>query len=155
MPAQALTLSDLGKEFDELAGALPSAISIGVTDPEVSRYVRAVEFGSLLGERPWPHPGPRTTLAVDPESGAQVVVSAEAPHGFIRVQASSFLEELRRGMSGRTNWLNVSEVNDRISASVRQAGEAALERLRAALPDQFTRLKQSLAVLTEEDGIQR
>lgn len=154
MPAQALTLSDLGKRFEELAGAVPSAVSIGVTDPEVSRYARAIEFGSLLGERPWPHPGPRTTLAVDSESGAQVVVSAEVPHGFIRVQAPSFVEALRYGMSGPANWFSVSEVNARISASVRQAGELALERLRAALPDRFTRLKQSLAVLPEDNGIQ-
>ena len=155
MPSPALTLSDLTKRFEELAGALPSATSIGVTDSEVSRYARAIEFGSLFGERPWPHPGPRTTLAVDPGSGAQVVVSAEAPHGFIRVQASSLVEVLRDGMSGPANWLNADDVNARISAAVRQAGEAALEHLRAALPDRFARLKQSLAVLAEEDGIQR
>lgn len=95
MPARELTLEELGQRLEALAQLASKRAGVGVADPEAAGYARVLEFGSLAGRLPWSKPGPRTVLAIDPETGAQVVVSAQAPQGFIRVRAPEFLEALR------------------------------------------------------------
>jgi hypothetical protein len=149
MPTRAFTFEDLQQRFEELSGVPPRSIRIGVTDPEVARYARVLEYGSVVGQRPWPHPGARTVLAIDPETGAQVVVSAQAPQGFIRVQARAFADLLRQHLARSTDWLEAAQVSSLARDAVRDAGAAALERLRAAAPERSGRLRENLEILAE------
>lgn len=155
MSPQTLTFADLQQRFEQLGAVAALGLAIGVADPEVAQYARVLEYGSVVGQRPWPHPGARTVLAVDPETGMQVVVSAQAPQGFIRVQAAAFAELLHSRLAGAADWLNAEQVNTHLATSVRQAAEAVLERLRAAAPDRSGRLQQSLEILTDGIGIRR
>jgi hypothetical protein len=153
MPARPLTFDDLQQRFAQMAGVPPQSLAIGVTDSEVARYARVLEYGSVVGRRPWPSPGERTVLAVDPESGAQVVVTARAPQGFIRVQAAAFAERLRGGLTAPADWLDSQQVDALVAQAVRQASQAALERLRAAAPETSGRLAQSLEILGDDNSI--
>lgn len=147
MAERSLTLDDLQERLEEIAGIAKARAAIGVTDPEAAAYVRALEYGSITGQPPWPHPGPRTLLAVDPESGAQVVVSAQAPQGFIRVRAPGFLDRLLAELSQPADWLDAETVQAHVQQAVQRAALMALEELRTAAPHDSGRLSESLALL--------
>lgn len=146
MPSGRMTLGDLVERLQELSGIVSRSAAISVSDPEVSRYARVLEYGSVAGRLPWPRPGERTTLAVDPETGAQMVVSVSAPEGFVRVRAGEFLNRLRDELGQPANWLDAAEVDLHLAASVSRAAASALEELRAAVPRQSGRLAQSLMI---------
>jgi hypothetical protein len=129
----------------------PAGQAIGVADPEVARYARTLEFGSVAGEKPWPQPGARTVAAVDPEAGARVVVSAQAPQGFIRANLTQFIEALVREMGRPANWLDPAEVEAHLSAAVQRSADAALDALKQAAPRESGRLAQSLVVVEGND----
>ena len=40
-------------------------------------YIWALEYGSHLGKRPWPNPGPKTEFGIDPLEGKIKVVSTQ------------------------------------------------------------------------------
>lgn len=147
MPARILSPEDLGDRFDRLASVSDRSAGIGVVDPRAAALARVFEFGSIAGQRPWPQPGERTVAAVNPETGAQVVVSAQAPNGFIRVQAPEFLHQLREQISGQADWLNAGELDRNFSLAVQSVAEQTLEKLRAALPRDSGRLAQSLTIV--------
>ena len=149
MPTGELTLEELGKRLEALAQLAPKRAGIGVADSEVGRYVRVLEFGSIAGQPPWPRPGPRTVLAIDPETGAQVVVSAQAPQGFIRVRIPEFLEALRLRLAAPTDWLDTAAVDDYLTTSVQEAAAVALESLRAAVPRDSGQTAESLTLVTD------
>lgn len=148
MPAEQMTLEEFFERLEVLQGVGSSSAAIGVTDAEVARYARVLEFGSIAGQRPWPRPGARTVLAVDPETGAQVVVSASAPNGFIRVRAAEFLNRLRDELDQPKNWLDAAEVATHLASAVERTTEVVLEELRRAAPRDSRRLAKSLAVVS-------
>lgn len=153
MPTRPLTFDELQQRFEQMTNVQAQSLAIGVTDAEVAQYARVLEFGSVVGRRPWPSPGERTVLAVDPETGAQVVVSARAAQGFVRVQAAAFAERLRGGLAAPANWLDSEQVSALVAQTVRQASQAALERLRTAAPETSGRLAQSLEILSNDHTI--
>ncbi len=146
MPAP-ITLDKLTNVFDEMTLVADRSAAIGVTDAQAAAYARVLEYGSVAGQRPWPHPGEHTVAAVDPETGAQVVVSARAPQGFIRVRTSEFLEQLREAVAGPANWLDARELDRHFTSAVQTATSQALENLRNAAPRASGRLAQSLTIM--------
>lgn len=146
MPARKLTLEELGDRFESLASVADRSAGIGVADAQASSYVRALEFGSVAGQRPWPLPGERTVAAVDPDTGAQVVVSTQAPQGFIRVHAPEFMNQLRAAIAAPTDWLDAESLNGHFAAAVQSITARALEELRNAAPRDSGRLAQSLTL---------
>ena len=149
MPARKLSLDELGARFEQIASVAGRSAGIGVTDAQAASYARVLEYGSIAGQRPWPHPGERTVAAVNPETGAQVVVSAQAPNGFIRVQAPEFLNQLRDAIAGRTDWLNAGELDRNFGMAVQSAAAHALEVMRGAVPRESGRLAQSLTIVNQ------
>lgn len=149
MPARTLTLAALLERLEALAALSGTSTAIGVRDPQVAAYARVLEYGSLAGHRPWPSPGPRTTLAVDPQTGARVVVSAQAPQGFLRVQALAFPAEVARALQAPADWLDAQAAQSHVAEAVRHSAAAALEILRTSVPRDSTRLAESLEVLSE------
>jgi len=147
MPSRTISLDELSDCFDQLSSVGDRSAGIGVVDASVAAYARVLEYGSIAGQRPWPRPGERTVPAVNPESGAQVVVSAQAPNGFIRVQAPEFLNQLRETISGRADWLNAGELDRNFGLAVQSVAEQALEKMRAALPRDSGRLAQGLTIV--------
>ncbi len=108
--------------------------------------MRALEYGSVAGERPWPRPGPKTTLAVDPETGEQVVVSLRAPQGIFRAHATEFAESLLAELRQQISWLDKEQVNQRLARAVRATAEDALEKARQSVGP---RLAEALEVAAE------
>jgi hypothetical protein len=149
MPQKTLTLAELQQRFESLASVAGVQAAIGILDPDVAAYARALEYGSIAGHPPWPAPGPRTTLAVDPETGAGVVVSTQAPQGFIRVQAPQFSSVIADELNASLNWLDSAVVQSHIAEALRRSAQEALQRLREAAPRDSGRLAESLAVLSE------
>jgi hypothetical protein len=149
MPVPTLSLDELGARFDRIASLADRSAAIGVADTQIAAYARVLEYGSIAGQRPWPHPGERTVAAVDPESGAQVVVSALAPQGFIRVRAPEFLNQLREAIAGQSDWLDAKKLDRNFSSAVQSAAAHALEEMRAAVPRESGRLAQSLTIVNE------
>lgn len=149
MAAQRLTLDELAERLDALAQLAPKRAGIGVSDPEAARYARVLEFGSIAGQPPWPAPGPRTVRAIDPETGAQVVVSAQAPQGFIRVRVPEFLEALRARLAAPADWLDAAAAEDHLTRCVQDAAVETLETLRASVPRDSGQLAESLTLVTE------
>jgi hypothetical protein len=147
MPARTLNLDELGRRFSEMASVSDRTAAIGVTDAETAAYARVLEYGSVAGQRPWPHPGERTVAAVDPETGSQVVVSAQAPQGFIRMRAPEFLDQLREAISGPANWLDADELNQHFASAIQSATAQALEQMRDTVPRDSGRLAQSLTLV--------
>ncbi len=149
MPAKTLTLEELQQRLASLADVAGAQTAIGVRDSEVAAYARVLEFGSIAGQPPWPAPGPRATLAVDPETGAQVVVSTQAPQGFIRVQAPQFAVVIANELGVGVNWLDSAAVQSHIAEAAKRSAQDVLQRLRTAAPRASGRLAESLDVLSE------
>jgi len=147
MPAPRLSLDELGARFDEVASLVNRTAAIGATDAQAAAYARVLEYGSIAGQRPWPHPGERTVAAVNPETGAQVVVSARAPQGFIRVRAPEFLNRLREMIAGPANWLDAQKLDQHFAAALQSASRQALEEMRSAVPRESGQLAQSLTIV--------
>ena len=147
MPSRTISLNELSDRFEQLSSVGDHSAGIGVADASVAAYARVLEYGSIAGQRPWPHPGEGTVAAIDPDTGAQVVVSAKAPNGFIRVQAPEFLNQLRETVAGRADWLNPRELDRNFGLSVQSVAELALEKMRAALPRDSGRLAQGLTIV--------
>jgi hypothetical protein len=152
MPADTLSLEELAERFSQLAGAAGAAAEIGTTDPRAAMVLRLLEYGSVAGQRPWPGPGPRTTLAVDPESGRAVVISVQAPQGLFRIRAPQVLGRLRSELGRAASWLERDALGAELEAAARRAAEAALEDFRSDIAGVSGRLAESLAVLTEARG---
>jgi len=149
MPQRTFSFEEFGEVLERLGAVAGSSSAIGVTDAETSQLARLLEYGSIAGQRPWPRPGPRTVFAVDPETGAQVVVSAQAPQGFIRVHAARLRDRLREELAQPADWLDAESLDTHLARSVSEAARAALEVLRAAAPQHSGRLPESLTVLNE------
>jgi hypothetical protein len=149
MPARTMTFDELGERFDALASLANRSAGIGVADAQAAAYARVLEYGSVAGQRPWPHPGERTVAAVDPETGAQVVVSARAPQGFIRVHAPEFMNQLRNAIAAPTDWLDAQSLSGHFAAAVQSITARALEEMRAGVPRDSGRLAQSLTLVNE------
>jgi hypothetical protein len=147
MRVPALSLDQLGARFEKLASLADRAADIGVADAQAAVYARVLEYGSIAGQRPWPHAGENSVPAVDPETGAQVVVSAKAPQGFIRVHAPEFLNQLREQIAGQADWLDAKKLDRNFSLAVQSAAAHALEEMRAAVPRESGRLAQSLTIV--------
>lgn len=147
MPAHKFTLGELHQRFNSMASVAGARAAIGIRDPEVAAYARAIEYGSLTGQRPWPSPGPRTTLAIDPETGAHVVVSAQAPQGFVRIQAPAFASVVANELKVPADWLNAGATQSHIADALQRAAQNVLQRLQEAVPRSSGRLAESLQVL--------
>jgi hypothetical protein len=149
MPVPTLSLDELGARFDEIASLVNRTAAIGVTDTQAAAYARVLEYGSITGQRPWTHTGERTVAAVDPDTGAQVVVSAQAPQGFIRVRAPEFLNQLREQISGQADWLDAKKLDQNFGSAVQSTAARALEEMRAAVPRDSGQLARSLTIVNE------
>jgi hypothetical protein len=136
-----LSIEELNKTFERIEAVESARVSIVASDAKAGQIIRALEYGSIAGHPPWPSPGPKTTLAVDPESGLRVVVSLQAPQGLIRIRAQRLLEFLRDSLPRSVNWLDAEAVATHLQRKLRNSASKAVEELRAALP---TRLAQSL-----------
>jgi hypothetical protein len=147
MAARKLTLEELPELFGRLRDIAAREARIGVRDPEVSDYVRVLEYGSLAGQRPWPHAGPRTVLVVDPHSGVQLVVTAQSPQGFIRVLVPTFVEHLHNALGEPADWLDNAAVQEHVGQAVRAAAGWSLEEIRAGAPEDSGCLRESLTIL--------
>jgi hypothetical protein len=150
MPEESITLDELGAAFESLAKLASRHAAIGIADAEVAQYARAVEYGSVAGQRPWPSPGPRTTLAVDPEGGEQVVVALAAPHGFVRMNTGAIAGALTEELQAPADWLDGEAVAQHLGDVVRRAALRSLERLRQAAPRDTGRLAESLQIADAE-----
>jgi hypothetical protein len=144
-----MTFDELTNRFAALAEITAKAAAISVGDSGAARYARVLEYGSIAGQPPWPRPGTRTVLAVHPETGAQVVVSVQAPQGFIRVRAPEFLSALRNAMAQPADWLNAAVIDEHLTRSVNDAAAEALETLRRSTPRDSGRLAESLTLIKE------
>lgn len=149
MPVPTLSLDELGARFDEIASLVNRTAAIGVTDTQAAAYARVLEYGSITGQRPWPHAGERTVAAVDPDTGAQVVVSAQAPQGFIRVRAPEFLNRLREMVAGPANWLDAQKLDQHFATALHSASKQALEEMRSTVPRESGQLARSLTIVNE------
>lgn len=149
MPAHSISFEELAKRLEAVAEVAGAQGAISVLDPQVARYARVLEYGSVAGQRPWPRPGPRTTLAVDPESGAQVVVSVQAPQGFIRSQAPQFASLLAEELRAPADWLDAEAVSSHVARAMGQSLARAAEAVRAAVPRESGRLAESIEVLSQ------
>jgi hypothetical protein len=149
MATRELTFEELQGQFEALSQIPSKHSGIGVADPAAARYSRVLEYGSIAGQPPWPTPGRRTALAIDPETGAQVVVSAQAPQGFIRVRVPEFLEALRARLAAPADWLDAATAEDHLVRSVQDAAAVALESLRGSVPRDSGRLAESLTLVTD------
>lgn len=149
MPKRAITFDELAARFEALASVPGAKAAIGVGDQEVAAYARVLEYGSVAGQPPWPRPGARTMLAMDPESGARVVASVQAPQGFIRAQAPQFPAALASALTAPADWLDAGAVQSHIERALRDATQAALERIRLAAPRDSGRLAESLQAVTD------
>lgn len=147
MAQLALSLEQLQDRFGSLAELLGQSASIGTRDAQASVILRVLEFGSIAGQRPWPSPGRRTVLAVDPDTGAEVVVTAQAPQGFIRVQAHTFAELLQKELRRLADWLDPGEVRALLQSAVKTAATVALEQIKSSVPEASGKLRESLFVL--------
>ena len=127
MPDRLITFDELDERLQAFAKANNAHIEVGVRDPEVGRYARVLEYGSVAGQPPWPRPGARTTLAIDPESGTRVVVSLQAPQGFIRAQAPRIASLVQEELSASADWLNVDMVNAHIARAIRSSAVRAAD----------------------------
>ena len=144
-----ISLDELGDRFERIASVANRTASIGVTNAKAAAYARVLEYGSIAGQRPWPNPGERTVAAVNPETGARVVVSAQAPQGYIRVRAPEFLNQLREAIAGPANWMDAQELNQHFAAALQSASAQTLETMRAAAPRDSGQLAQSLILVSE------
>jgi hypothetical protein len=149
-----LSLEELAERLESIGEVRSKNAFIGASTAEAGRILRSLEYGSAVGEPPWPGPGGRTTLAVDPETGAQVVVSLQAPAGFIRIRRGMFLEALRRTLDGPVNWLNAGEAAQHVEEALRAAGERTLSELKSGVPVDSGRTAQSLIMAFTMDTAQ-
>jgi hypothetical protein len=149
MRVPTFSLDELGARFDEIASLVDRTVAIGVADAQAAAYAHVLEYGSIAGQRPWPHAAKNSVPAIDPETGAQVVVSAKAPQGFIRVRAPEFLNQLREAIAGQPDWLDAKKLDRNFSSAVQSAAAHALEEMRAAVPRESGRLAQSLTIVNE------
>ena len=147
MPARTISLDELSDRFGQLVSVGDRSVGIGIADASVAAYARVLEYGSIAGQRPWAHPGERTVAAVNPETGAQVVVSAQAPQGFIRVRVPEFLNQLREQIANQSDWLNAGELDRNLGLAIQSVAAQAQEDLRAVLPRDSGRLAQSLTIV--------
>jgi len=152
MAAETFTLEEFGERLAKLAEVRGHRAGIGVNDPEAARYARVLEFGSVVGQPPWPSPGSRTIGAVDPETGTEVVVSAQAPQGYIRVRVPEFVETLRTELRGSLNWLDPASLERHVRDAVMATTSAALSALRATVPSDSGQLRNSLTVVAQTGG---
>lgn len=146
MRSEHLSFEDLSSMFAALAEIDGSRTGIGVTDTETGRYARVVEYGSVAGQRPWPQSGPRTTLAINPETGEEVVVSAQAPLGFIRVNTPAIMQTLTEELQHMTSWLDADALGQELDGTVREAARNAVDLLRTSAPRDTGKLADSLQV---------
>jgi hypothetical protein len=149
MTARTISLNELSDRFERLSSVGDRSAGIGVVDASVAAYARALEYGSITGQRPWPHTGERTVTAVDPDTGAQVVVSAQAPQGFIRVRAPEFLNQLREQISGQADWLDAKKLDQNFGSAVQSTAARALEEMRAAVPRDSGQLARNLTIVNK------
>ncbi len=145
MADHSLSFEELGILLAELETVVSSRTEIAV-DAELAERARVLEYGSVAGQRPWPHPGQRTVLAIDPESGASVVVSAQAPQGFIRVPAPKFLARLTAALKQPADWLDARAAQEHIAEATKHAVREVLEDVRAAVPRDSGQLAASLRI---------
>lgn len=146
MPNRTINLVDLADAFAAIEDVAPATAGIGVADPQVARYARALEYGSVAGEQPWPHPGPGTTRAVNPETGEEVVVSLQAPNGFVRTQAAAIAAALVAHLAETANWLEPRAAQQHIEESVNEAARRGLELVRTSAPRDSGKLIESLQI---------
>jgi hypothetical protein len=144
-----ISLDELGDRFDEIASVANRTASIGVTNAKAAAYARVLEYGSIAGQRPWPNPGEGTVAAVNPETGTRMVVSAQAPQGFIRVRAPEFLHQLCEAIAGPANWMDAQELDQHFATALQSAAAQTLEKMRAAVPRESGQLAQSLIIVSE------
>lgn len=144
-----LTLAEFFEQLGRLADVAAKHVAIGTRDSEAAIILRVLEFGSVAGQRPWPRPGPRTVRAIDPETGAAVVASAQAPQGFIRVRAAQFLDTLRGELTLPIDWLSAEDVQRNVERAGTIAAQKALVELHGAVPKAWAKFAQSLSLLSE------
>ncbi len=128
-----LSIEDLARQLRDAATVQSRSAVIGAADAESGIIARVLEFGSIAGEPPWPRPGPRTTLALDPDTGAQVVVSLRLPHGVIRLQRPQMLQVLLDSLRGSAGWLDAQRIEPDLDRNLGRAGEEIAAQLRGAL----------------------
>ncbi len=143
-----MELKELQNRMEEMAAVAPAQAAIGTNSEKTGQILRALEFGSVEGQRPWPHPGAKTVLAVNPETGQQVVVSAQAPQGFIRVRAAEFADSLLRELARPAPWLDTSGTQAHLERAVKAAAESALAAIQNSAPRDSGKLVKSLVVAT-------
>jgi len=147
MAKRMLTLGELPELLGAMENVIGKTASIGIADPELARIARVLEYGSIAGQKPWLRPGEKTVLAQDPITGTTVVVSAQAPRGFIRVTAPAILRDLKNRIAGIGNWLDPEGTNQRSEATVAEAAKIGLDHIRQLIPQESGQLRDSLQVL--------
>lgn len=147
MPDEIFSLDELSAAFEMLAHVASTAAAIGVADAEVGRYARAVEYGSMAGAKPWPNPGPQTALAVNPDTGEPVVVTVQAPQGFIRTNAAAMSRAMVEQLREPADWLGAESLTQRLAEAAQEAAEQAVAVLRSAAPRDSGRLAESVQII--------
>ena len=147
MAVRQLSLTELPRLLGNMERVTEKTVYIGTPNPELARVSRLLEYGSIVGQKPWPRPGQKTVLAQDPTTGATVVVSAQAPRGFIRVTAPGILRELSGRIGGVSDWLDPAKINRHAEATVTEAAKSGLDRVRQLIPQESGQLRDSLQVL--------
>ncbi len=147
MAARTLSLGELPGLLGNMEKVARKTVSIGIANPEMAAVARLLEYGSIAGQKPWPRSGEKTVLVQGPTTGAAVVVSAQAPRGFIRITAPEILRELATGIGHVSDWLDPEEINRRSQAAVAEAAKSGLDRLRQLVPHDSGQLRNSLEVL--------
>jgi hypothetical protein len=148
MPRTVLTLDELSATMRQLESVRGTAAGIGTTDPALAAYARVVEYGSVAGQPPWPQPGPRTTLAVNAESGQRVVVSAQAPQGYLRMHIAPMVESLAEELRRPVNWLDAAAAETQLVSAAMTAARRGVELARASVAHDSGRLAASLQAIS-------
>ncbi len=120
-----MDLTELHARLSAVAEAGSRSAGLVMKDAEAAKILRVLEYGSVAGQRPWPHPGEKTTLATDPETGAQVVVSAAAPQGFIRVRVGQIAQEMREAVARQSGWLDAAQTEAHLARAVALSARGA------------------------------
>jgi hypothetical protein len=114
-----------------------------------SAYALVWEYGNIRQTKK----GPKTTLGVDPETGARIWHTIQAPSGYVRIWKPTFrriiLEEINKvrflrhgasGASGRELYQQLTEAWSRI-------GERMTERIKSTVPVDSGDLKGSITFI--------
>ncbi len=109
-------LDALLAQFDAIPGTVQSGVKV---DAESAPYWSVWESGRISCE-----PGPKTQWSTSPVTGQQVVLTIQAPHGYIRLNQPEYVKILNEEFNA-VPWLSVpvSQIEEVLNAVMDRAAD--------------------------------